>query len=149
MKHNQENRIMSMWRVRALALVLGIGAPLAGWAQNAIQSINSTQQGTSEVVRIELSEPLAAVPAGFTIQAPPRIAIDLPGVSNALGRNSVEINQGNLRSVNVAQAGERTRLVLNLKQATNYKAQLQGKALVLVLDTAAAAVAQPNASRIA
>ncbi|MBS0443647.1 MAG: type IV pilus secretin PilQ [Proteobacteria bacterium] len=146
MKHNQENRIMSMWRVRALALVLGIGAPLAGWAQNAIQSINSTQQGTSEVVRIELSEPLAAIPAGFTIQAPPRIAIDLPGVSNALGRNSVEINQGNLRSVNVAQAGERTRLVLNLKQATNYKAQLQGKALVLVLDTAAAAVAQPTPS---
>ena len=146
MKHNQENRIMSMWRVRALALVLGIGAPLASWAQNAIQSINSTQQGTSEVVRIELSEPLAAVPAGFTIQTPPRIAIDLPGVSNALGRNSVEINQGNLRSVNVAQAGERTRLVLNLKQATNYKAQLQGKALVLVLDTAAAAVAQPTPS---
>jgi type IV pilus assembly protein PilQ len=146
MKHNQENRIMSMWRVRALALVLSFGAPLASWAQNAIQSINSTQQGTSEVVRIELSEPLAAVPAGFTIQTPPRIAIDLPGVSNALGRNSVEINQGNLRSVNVAQAGERTRLVLNLKQATNYKAQIQGKSLVLVLDTAAAAVAQPTPS---
>lgn len=146
MKHNQENRIMSMWRVRALALVLGLSAPLASWAQNAIQSINSTQQGTAEVVRIELSEPLAAVPAGFTIQTPPRIAIDLPGVSNALGRNSVEINQGNLRSVNVAQAGERTRLVLNLKQATNYKAQLQGKALVLVLDTSAAASAQPTPS---
>jgi type IV pilus assembly protein PilQ len=146
MKSNQENRIMSMWRVRALALVLGIGAPLAGWAQNAIQSINSTQQGTAEVVRIELSEPLAAVPAGFTIQTPPRIAIDLPGVTNALGRNSVDINQGNLRSVNVAQAGERTRLVLNLKQATNYKAQIQGKALVLVLDTAAAQAAPPTAS---
>ncbi len=146
MKSNQENRIMSMWRVRALALVLGFGAPLAGWAQNAIQSINSTQQGTAEVVRIELSEPLAAVPAGFTIQTPPRIAIDLPGVTNALGRNSVEINQGNLRSVNVAQAGERTRLVLNLKQATNYKAQIQGKALVLVLDTAAAQAAPPTAS---
>jgi type IV pilus assembly protein PilQ len=146
MKSNQENRIMSMWRVRALALVLGLGAPLAGWAQNAIQSINSTQQGTAEVVRIELSEPLAAVPAGFTIQTPPRIAIDLPGVTNALGRSSVEINQGNLRSVNVAQAGERTRLVLNLKQATNYKAQIQGKALVLVLDTAAAQAAPVTAS---
>ncbi len=143
MKSNQENRIMSMWRVRALALVLGIGAPLAGWAQNAIQSINSTQQGTAEVVRIELSEPLAAVPAGFTIQTPPRIAIDLPGVTNALGRSSVEVNQGNLRSVNVAQAGERTRLVLNLKQAANYKAQLQGKALLLVLEpTGGATVAQ-------
>ena len=146
MKHNQENRIMSMWRVRALALVLGIGAPLASWAQNAIQSINSTQQGTSEVVRIELSEPLAAVPAGFTIQTPPRIAIDLPGVTNALGRSSVEVNQGNLRSVNVAQAGERTRLVLNLKQASSYKAQLQGKTLLLVLEPTGTASAAQAAS---
>ncbi|HNW62703.1 type IV pilus secretin PilQ [Piscinibacter sp.] len=135
-----------MWRVRALALVLGIGAPLAGWAQNAIQSINSTQQGTAEVVRIELSEPLAAVPAGFTIQTPPRIAIDLPGVTNALGRSSVEVNQGNLRSVNVAQAGERTRLVLNLKQASSYKAQLQGKTLLLVLEPTGTASAAQAAS---
>jgi len=146
MKSNQENRIMSMWRVRALALVLGIGTPLAGWAQNAIQSINSTQQGTAEVVRIELSEPLAAVPAGFTIQTPPRIAIDLPGVTNALGRSSVEVNQGNLRSVNVAQAGERTRLVLNLKQASSYKAQLQGKTLLLVLEPTGTASAAQAAS---
>ena len=146
MKSNQENRIMSMWRVRALALVLGIGAPLAGWAQNAIQSINSTQQGTAEVVRIELSEPLAPVPAGFTIQTPPRIAIDLPGVTNALGRSSVEVNQGNLRSVNVAQAGERTRLVLNLKQASSYKAQLQGKTLLLVLEPTGTASAAQAAS---
>ena len=106
---------------------------LAGWEQNAIQSFKSSQQGASEVVRIELSEPLVAVPAGFTIQTPPRIAIYLPGVRNAFGRSSVEVNQGNLRSVNVAQAGERTRLVLNLKQASSYKAQLQGKTLLLVL----------------
>ena len=75
MKHNQENRIMSMWRVRALALVLSIGAPLASWAQNAIQSITSTQQAGSEVVRIELSEALAQVPPGFSVQTPPRVAI--------------------------------------------------------------------------
>ena len=42
----------------------------------------------------------------------------LPGRRrNALGRSAIDINQGNLRSVNVVQAGERTRLVLNLKQA--------------------------------
>jgi len=135
------------WRPCALALALLVGLPVA--AQNAIQSINTTQQAGTEVVRIEFSEPLAAVPAGFTIQVPPRIAIDLPGVSNALGRSSVEINQGNLRSVNVAQAGARTRLVLNLRKASNYKAQLEGKALLLVLDAApapaAAAAAGPDA----
>jgi type IV pilus assembly protein PilQ len=147
MKSNQENRIMSKWRSRALAMALWIGAPMAALAQNAIQSINTTQQAGSEVVRIELSEALASVPTGFTIQTPPRIAIDLPGVGNALGRSNVDINQGNLRSVSVAQAGERTRLVLNLKQAANYRAQLDGKALLLVLDSAAppaAASAQNN-----
>jgi type IV pilus assembly protein PilQ len=137
MKSNQENRIMSKWRSRALAVALWAGAPIVALAQNAIQSINSTQQAGTEVVRIELSEPLAAVPAGFTIQTPPRIAIDLPGVSNALGRSTVDINSANLRSVSVAQAGERTRLVLNLKQASNYRAQIDGKALVLVLDSTA------------
>jgi type IV pilus assembly protein PilQ len=147
MKSNQENRIMSKWRSRALAMALWIGAPMAALAQNAIQSINTTQQAGSEVVRIELSEALTTVPTGFTIQTPPRIAIDLPGVGNALGRSNVDINQGNLRSVSVAQAGERTRLVLNLKQAANYRAQLDGKALLLVLDSAAppaAASAQNN-----
>jgi type IV pilus assembly protein PilQ len=141
MKSNQENRIMSKWRFRALAMALWIGAPMAALAQNAIQSINSTQQAGSEVVRIELSEALTSVPTGFTIQTPPRIAIDLPGVGNALGRSTVDINQGNLRSVSVAQAGERTRVVLNLKQAANYRAQIDGKALVLVLDSAAPPVA--------
>jgi type IV pilus assembly protein PilQ len=135
MNHKGTNPMTSKWRTCALALALLLGAPGLVAAQNAIQSINSTQQAGTEVVRIELSEPLAAVPNGFTIQAPPRIAIDLPGVGNALGRSSVEINQGNLRSVSVAQAGERTRLVLNLKQASNYKAQLEGKVLLLVLDS--------------
>jgi type IV pilus assembly protein PilQ len=60
-------------------------------------------------------------------------------MGNALGRPSVEVNQGNLRSVNVAQAGERTRLVLNLRAPANYRAELQGKALMLVLETAGAA----------
>ena len=67
---------------------------------------------------------------GFVVQNPPRVAIDLPGVGNAMGRSSVEVNQGNVRSVNVAQAGDRTRLVLNLKQASNFRTQLQGKVLL-------------------
>ena len=145
MKSNQEIQTMSKWRSRALAFALLVGLPLVATAQNAIQSINSSQQAGSEVVRIELSEPLAAVPTGFTIQTPPRIAIDLPGVANAMGKSSVEINAGNLRSVNVAQAGDRTRLVLNLKQPANYRAQLQGKVLLLVLEGTAPVASAGNA----
>ncbi len=137
MRTKAETLTMLKWRAVLTALaVLSLGTLVAtkASAQNTIQSVTSTQQAGTEVVRIELSEALAAVPAGFSTQAPPRIAIDLPGVGNAMGRNVVEVNQGNLRSVTVAQAGERTRLVLNLKQASGYRAQLQGKALILVLD---------------
>jgi type IV pilus assembly protein PilQ len=115
--------------------------PAAAWAQNAIQSITSSQQSGTEVVRVELAEALSEIPKGFAVQAPPRIAIDLPGVNNALGRSLVEINQGNLRSVAVAQAGDRARLVLNLKSASGYRAVLQGKTLILLLESASTLVA--------
>ncbi|MEP7296034.1 MAG: type IV pilus secretin PilQ [Burkholderiales bacterium] len=135
MKSNQENQMTAKWRSRALALALSLGACATSFAQNAIQSINSSQQAGSEVIRVEMSEPLSVVPAGFAVQTPPRIAIDLPGVVNGLGKNSVEVNQGNLRSVNIAQGGERTRIVLNLKKPANYRAEIQGKVLLVMLDT--------------
>ncbi|HEV6966624.1 MAG TPA: type IV pilus secretin PilQ [Roseateles sp.] len=128
-----------MGRGWLLGMALAWLAAPAAWAQTQIRAINSSQQAGVDVVRIELSEPLPAVPTGFTIQTPPRIAIDLPGVVNGIGRNQVEINQGNLRSANVAQAGDRARVVLNLRQASTYSAKLEGSALVLVLNSAAPA----------
>ena len=132
MKTKLETMNMKPWRVAMAGLSLALVSPLT-WAAAAIQAITSTQQAGTDVVRIELSEPLAALPAGFIVQTPPRIAIDLPGVGSELERSVVEINQGNVRTVNVAQAGERTRLVLNLRQATTYTASLQGKTLLLSL----------------
>ncbi|MCO5110551.1 MAG: type IV pilus secretin PilQ [Burkholderiaceae bacterium] len=107
------------------------------WAEGAIESVTGSMQAGAEVVRIEMSEPLGAVPTGFTTQSPARIALDFPGASNAMGRSLVDINQGNLKSVNVVQAGGRSRVVLNLKQATSYRTEIQGKALLVQLDPVA------------
>ncbi|MCU0774519.1 MAG: type IV pilus secretin PilQ [Ideonella sp.] len=144
----QEKKMMGAWRAGLLGLACSLLAAGSAFAQNAIQSITSSQQAGSDIVRIELAEPLPAVPAGFSVQTPPRIAIDLPGVTNALGRSSVELNQGNLRSVSVAQGGDRTRLVLNLKQPSNYQAKVDGKVLLLVLDSGAS-VAQAAPAAVA
>ncbi|MCV0439941.1 MAG: type IV pilus secretin PilQ [Hydrogenophaga sp.] len=117
-------------------------------AQNAIQSLTGGIQGGVEVIRINTTEPLTAIPTGFTIQAPARIALDFPGVANAIGRNAVEINEGNLRSANVVQAGDRTRVVINLKQAAAYEAKIDGKTLLVVLERAqpvSAPTAPPSA----
>jgi type IV pilus assembly protein PilQ len=125
------------WQALACAVGLAVLLPAHAWAQNMIRSISATQQSGTDIVRIELAQPLTEVPRGFAVQVPPRIALDLPGVSNGLGRNAVEINSGNMRSANVAQAGDRSRVVLNLRQASTFRAQLQDNSLLIFLDSAA------------
>ena len=141
MKNLQERFGMGQWRHWLAGICVGVTGLTCAQADNSIKAINATQQAGVEVVRIELSEPLAALPKGFAVETPPRIALDLPGVGNSLGRNSVDINQGNLRSASVAQAGERTRVVLNLRQSSSYHAEIEGKDLVVYLEAPAAHVA--------
>src|SRR5512140_2911093 len=142
--------ILVTWRraVEVAVLFWMAGMCLSASAQNAVESVSSSIQGGVEVVRIDFTQPLQAVPTGFAIQSPARIALDVPGATNGLGRSAVELNQGNLRSVNVVQAGERTRIVLNLKSAATYRAQLQGKSLLVVLDSATAAGPAPAAAPV-
>ena len=110
-----------------------------------VQSISALAQGGAEVLRVELSRPLAALPNGFAIQSPARIALDLPGVRSVLDKPTVVLNQGNLRSVSVVEAGDRTRLVLNLRSQVPYKTQLDGRNLLVFLEPAGAAVTSPVA----
>jgi type IV pilus assembly protein PilQ len=113
-------------------------------AQVAIQSVTGGVQGGVEVIRITTSEPLKALPAGFSIQSPARIALDFPGVTNAIGRSTVDINEGNLRSANVVQAGDRTRVVVNLKQAAAYQTRIDGNSLLVILERSEAVTAQTS-----
>lgn len=124
------------WQHACTVLSLLVAAT-AAHAQSAIEAVSGSIQGGSEVVRIDLSQPLTALPTGFAVQSPARIALDFPGVANTMGRSTIEINQGNLRSASVVQAGDRTRVVLNLKQATTYKAEIQGKSLYVMLSPVA------------
>ena len=69
------------------------------------------------MVRIDFSEPLAALPNGFSIQTPRAHRARLAGRDQRASAKPDDINLGDVRTVNVVQAGERTRLVLNLKRA--------------------------------
>lgn len=119
----------------AVGVLFAILTPLEVFAQIVIQSVIGSVQNSVDVVRIDFAEPLKIVPTGFSIQSPPRIALDFPDASNATGKNVFEVNQGNVKSVNVVQAGDRSRIVLNLKQSTSYQAEIQGKSLLISLGT--------------
>lgn len=98
---------------------------------NSIESMNVAQQGGVLNVKLTFKDPLAAVPSGFSIAKPARIALDFPNTENALGKSSQTYNEGDLRSANIVQAEGRTRLVFNLNRAMTYSARLEGNSLLL------------------
>lgn len=133
-----------LW-LAGVAVFLALGSATAQ-ARGAIESVSGFLQGGSEVLRIEFTEPQTELPKGFSIQSPARIALDFQAVANATGRSLIEINQGNVKSANIVQAGERSRIVLNLKQPTSYRAELQGNAVLVVLDSVNSGAGAPSAS---
>jgi type IV pilus assembly protein PilQ len=114
-----------------LALVSPLRAQTA--PVNTIQAINVAQQGNEIAVKIDLKEALVSPPAGFSVANPAKVAFDFLGTTNGLGKTTQVVNEGDLHSLNVVQAGERTRLVLNLVRNMNYTTRLDGKSLYVIL----------------
>lgn len=114
-----------------LALISPVRAQDA--TANTIEAINVAKQGNDIAVKIDLKVALSAPPAGFSVANPAKIALDFPLTTNGLGKNSQVINEGDLRSLNIVQAGERTRLVLNLVRNMNYTTRLDGRSIYITL----------------
>ena len=132
---NSTNVLRAGWR----ALVLWLAACGIALAQgNNIEAFDVTQQGDKVVVRITTKEPLKTPPPSFTVANPARIAFDFSATGNSLGRNSQDISQGELRSMNLVQAADKTRLVLNLRRPVAHEVSLDGRSVVVTLQGAAA-----------
>jgi type IV pilus assembly protein PilQ len=140
------------------AALAGAQTPAAD-ASNAIERVDATQTPTGIVLTIDMKNAVQGTPASFSVANPARVALDLPGAVNAVGRNLVEINQGDLRSVNIVQAQGRSRVVLNLKRPLTHAVSVDGKRILVALGgatdtttfrpTGAAAAAAPEASAAA
>lgn len=107
--------------------------PAAQTVSNRIENFQIAEQGGALFIRLTMQEPLANPPASFSVANPARIAFDFPGTANALGRTQQNINQGDLRSANIVQAGDRTRLVLNLTRVTPYETRVDGRDVIITL----------------
>lgn len=97
-------------------------------------------------ITIHTAEALQNPPAGFTLNSPPRIALDFPYTANGLAKNNINAAQGVLKSVSLAQAKDRTRLVLNLSKAVGYTATVSGNDTLIVLQANEAAVNSANSA---
>ena len=133
------NLFTNMLKLFALML---LGAGLFGNAYaadedvfaNRIESIDfSSLAGGRVSIRIQLKEALVNPPASFTLNNPARIALDFPQTGNGLNRNNIPSAQGALKSVSLAQAKDRTRMVLNLNKTVGYNTVVNGKDVIITL----------------
>lgn len=102
-------------------------------ASNSVERVDATQTGNSVVLTIQLKGPVTGVPPSFSVANPARVAIDLPQTINNLGRSTVDLNQGDLRSVNLVQAQGRTRVVLNLRRTMTHTITAEGNTIQVAL----------------
>lgn len=127
----------SIFHIAILSLsvcAVGANAEVTGAEQNSILAISANTVGTGKIVlKVALKNALMNQPAAFTINTPARIAFDFPNTTNGLGKSSQDFGEGNLRGVNVVQAGSRTRLVVNLNQMLSYETQIEGNDLLITL----------------
>lgn len=135
---------------KLFALILLLSTSLLGSAyaadedafSNKIENIDfSSLSGGRVSIRVKLKEALANPPAGFTLNNPSRIALDFPNVGNGLAKSNIPSEQGALKSVSLAQAKDRTRMVLNLSRNVGYNATLSGNDVIITLQGNEAATA--------
>ncbi|HRH81062.1 MAG TPA: type IV pilus secretin PilQ [Thiobacillaceae bacterium] len=118
-----------------LAWLLTLAAGMAQAAVgNQITAISVAQgQDDSRVVKLSFKEDLAASPVHFTIANPHRIVLDFPQTANGLGRFGESVSQGVIKSYNVMQSGERTRVVLDLTGPAQYDVRQAGKHVLVAV----------------
>ncbi len=133
-----DNMVKGLVRLLGLFIAFGMLSAQAD-EQNSIIALSASSTGDGTVIiKVDLAQPLANVPAGFTINTPPRIALDFPNTANGLGKSAQDFAEGDLRSANIVQAGARTRLVVNLTRMLAYDTRIDGNSLLITLQGKAA-----------
>ena len=130
-----------MTKIFTLALILATGLLSTAFAagdesllSNKIENIDfSALSGGRVSIRIQLKDALVNPPAGFTLNNPARIALDFPQTANGLTKSNIVSEQGALKSISLAQAKDRTRMVLNLSKNVSYNTVLNGKEVIITL----------------
>ena len=75
----------------------------------------------------------AVEPRTFTIDEPARIALDFAGTQNKLQQRNLQVGIGSLQSIISAASKDRTRVVLNLTQKSEYSTNVSGNQMTLTL----------------
>ncbi|AFJ02926.1 Type IV pilus biogenesis protein PilQ [Methylophaga frappieri] len=90
--------------------------------------------GDKAQVTLTFSESVVK-PESFATDDPARIVLDFHGVKNKLAERTKQVNNGDTRSIATVEAGERTRMVINLLRKIPYEITTQGNTVKVMLSS--------------
>jgi len=150
MDMNYQEKIMSSWnRTTKFKMIQGVRFMLTQQFKSLflmvlallsltakateIQDISfNVMPGDKVEVRVKMDSP----PPKFnpiTTENPARIWMDFEGVSSALKRKTHSVGIGVTRSITAVEAGDKTRIVVNLVEMVPYSSKVEGNELVLTI----------------
>ncbi|MBM3117542.1 type IV pilus secretin PilQ [Jeongeupia naejangsanensis] len=135
---------------RVWAVCCALVATVAFAADNNITNVEvSNLSAEKQVIKLTFSGP-APTPTSFSVNTPPRIALDFANTGNQFEKSSIQVNGSALRLINLAEGNGRTRMVLNLQKQASYQTEVNGNTLLVTVDGAqGGAVAKQKATQFA
>lgn len=132
----------STWRGALLALLTLIASPCAFAASLEVAEFASLPGNQVEIDLVFSGVP--PQPSDFATDDPARIAIDFPGATSRLGRQSIPIGLGAAQSLVAIEASDRTRVVVNLSDRVPYSLETKGNRVTVALNPEPAAAPRPS-----
>jgi len=118
-----------------LLLVLAALATGVAAAAPVLEEVDfAALPGNRVQIDLTLSE-ATSPPETFATQSPPRIALDFPGVANGLEAKTLPIRMGAVHSLAAVEAGDRTRVVVNLDETMPYQVTTRGRRVTIALNS--------------
>ena len=147
MMRSVENKLLR--NLKRLPVLLGLMALVSNAALAAKLTGIETAALPGDAVELKLKfDAPPPAPAGYTIESPARIALDLQGVSSGLSEKYHALGNGNVRSATIMGAGDRTRVIVNLTSLVNYATKVDGNNLLVTIGNTEllASAATPSAA---
>src|SRR3990167_8802096 len=116
------------------AMVLGLASPIVMAAPPAtLDEIAFTSlPGGGFEARLNFSGDVDS-PTGYVIESPPRMVFDFPNAKSALAQKKYALSFDIAKSAVVVTSGDRTRLILNLRETASYDVKSEGRSVSIVV----------------
>lgn len=122
---------------RLVGLLLVLPAMLLGHAATA-QTLKDVTYvslpGDRVQIRLDFSETVKQPPLSFTIDNPSRLALDFPGAQMGLDKKKHPIGVGAAQALTAVEAGDRTRVVLNMTKLVPYEVKTAGNTVTVLVE---------------